>query len=82
MYDYHHYNSPKKGNRHIYAYGEKYDSLAYCGFIHADNRRQAQTVLNAHNQAWGDDNILLQYSEAECRTEMARRERMQNIEKM
>ncbi len=75
MYDYNHYNSPEKGNKHIYAYGDKYSSIQFCGFIHADNRKQAQTVLKAHNRAWGDDNILLQYSDAECRAEMARREK-------
>lgn len=74
MYDYDHYNSPEKGNKHIYAYGEKCTSLKFCGFIYADNNTQAQTVLNAHNRAWGDDNILLPYSETECRTEIARRE--------
>lgn len=53
MYDYNHYNDPAKGNKHIYAYGDKYESLEFCGFIHADNAGQAATVLNAHNRACG-----------------------------
>lgn len=74
MYDYNHYNNPEKGNKHIYAYGEKYESLGYCGFIHANNRTQAQTVLNAHNKAWNDYScVLFDYSEAECRAEYNRR---------
>lgn len=39
IYDYNHYNDPKKGNKHIYAYGESYSSMEYCGFIHADTKR-------------------------------------------
>ena len=75
IYDYNHYNSPEKGNKHIYAYGAKYESLQDCGFIEADNKRQAQTVLNAHNKAWDDYNsILLDYTETECLAEIARRE--------
>lgn len=41
IYDYNHYNDPKKGNKHIYAFGERYESIEYCGFIHADTKRQA-----------------------------------------
>ena len=52
IYDYNHYNDPKKGNKHIYAFGERYESIEYCGFIHADTKKQAQTVLNAHNRKW------------------------------
>ena len=25
IYDYNHYNDPKKGNKHIYAFGERYE---------------------------------------------------------
>lgn len=78
IYDYNHYNSPEKGNKHVYAYGQKYESLQDCGFIEADNKRQAQTVLNAHNKAWDDySNILLDYTEAECKTEIERRTKLQ-----
>ena len=75
MYDYNHYNSPEKGNKHIYAYGERYSTISYCGFIHADNRVQAQTVLNAHNKAWNDYSciILDEYTEQQCRAEYNRR---------
>lgn len=76
MYDYNHYNDPAEGNKHIYAYGEKYETIEFCGFIHADNIRQAQTVLNAHNRAWNDySNMLLEYSEKECIAELERRKR-------
>ena len=51
IYDYNHYNSPEKGNKHIYAYGKPYDSIEYIGFIYADTKAQAKTVLNAHNRA-------------------------------
>lgn len=73
MYDYNYYNDPAKGNKHIYAYGDKYESLEFCGFIHADNAGQAATVLNAHNRAWGDNNIFLNYTEQQCRAEYNRR---------
>lgn len=75
MYDYNHYNSPEKGNKNIYAYGEKHSTIEHCGFIHADNRVQAQAVLNAHNKAWNDfDSILLdEYSVEMCRREYKRR---------
>lgn len=74
-YDYNHYNSPEKGNKHIYAYGGRYQSIEHCGFIHADNRAQAQAVLNAHNKAWNDyESILLDYDERTCRAEYQRRE--------
>lgn len=73
MYDYNNYNSPEKGNKHIYAYGAEYESLNFCGFIRADNKRQAMTVLRAHNRAWNDNNVLLDYTEAECNAEYNRR---------
>ena len=73
MYDYNHWNDPKIGNKHVYAYGERYESLSACGFIHADNIEQAKTILYAHNNSWGDENILLPYSESECRAEIERR---------
>ena len=59
IYDYNHYNDPKKGNKHIYAFGECYESIEYCGFIHADTKRQAQTVLDAHNRKWDDYGCIL-----------------------
>nr|DAF88451.1 MAG TPA: hypothetical protein [Siphoviridae sp. ctdHi7] len=78
IYDYNHYNDPAKGNKHIYAYGGRGESIEFCGFIHADNRTQAQTVLNAHNRAWNDyENILLDYDERTCRAELQRRESAQ-----
>ena len=78
IYDYNHYNDPAKGNKHIYAYGSRYQSIEHCGFIHADNRAQAQTVLNAHNKAWNDyECILLDYDEQTCRAEYQRREAKQ-----
>lgn len=74
IYDYNHYNDPKKGNKHIYAYGESYSSMEYCGFIHADTKRQAQTVLNAHNRKWDDYGcVLLDYTEEQCKAEIERR---------
>lgn len=75
IYDYNQYNSPEKGNKHIYAYGEPWDSIEYIGFIYADTKAQAKTVLNAHNRAWDDYNVLLNFSEDEIRAEYARREK-------
>lgn len=74
MYDYTHYNSPEQGNKHIYPFGERYDGLDYCGFIQADNKKQALTVLRAYNRVWNVKCILLDYAEEECRTEYRRRE--------
>lgn len=83
IYDYNHYNSPDKGNRHMYAYGKPYDSIEYIGFIYADTKVQAKTVLNAHNRAWNDCDFLLDFSEVELRAEYARRkkeyEQKQNV---
>ena len=45
IYDYNHYNDPKKGNKHIYAYGEPYSSIEYCGFIHADTKGRHKLYL-------------------------------------
>lgn len=74
IYDYNHYNSPEKGNKHIYAYGAPYDSIDYIGFIFADTRAQAKTVLNAHNRAWDDfSSVLLNFSEEEIKQEYERR---------
>lgn len=75
MYDYYHYNDPyTKGNKHIYAYGEEYESLEFCGFIYADTKSQAQKVLEANNKAWCSDCILLDYTEKEVKEELKRRE--------
>ena len=75
-YDYYNYNDPAKGNKHIYAFGTRYESIKSCGFIHADNLTQARATLKAHNNAWQDyNNYLLDYSEDECITEIARREK-------
>jgi hypothetical protein len=83
IYDYNHYNDPKKGNKHIYAFGECYESIEYCGFIHADTKRQAQTVLDAHNRKWDDYGcILLDYTEEECKAEIERRAKKKGKEKL
>ena len=47
IYDYNHYNDPKKGNKHIYAYGESYSSIGVLRVYTRRYKRQAQTVLNA-----------------------------------
>lgn len=48
--------------------------MEYCGFIHADTKRQAQTVLNAHNRKWDDYGcVLLDYTEEQCKAEIERR---------
>lgn len=73
IYDYYHYNSPEKGNKHIYAYGWDGASLSSCGFIEANTRAQAQTVLNANNRTWDADCVLLDYSEEQIRAEMEQR---------
>lgn len=78
IYDYNHYNDPAKGNKHIYAYGGLGQSIEFCGFIHADSRAQAQTVLSEHNRAWNDyENILLDYDERTCKAELQRRKSAQ-----
>lgn len=83
IYDYNHYNNPSKGNKHIYAFGERYESIEYCGFIHADTKRQAQAVLNAHNRKWDDYGcILLDYTEEECKAEIERRAKKKGKEKL
>lgn len=45
IYDYNHYNDPKRGNKHIYAFGERYESIEYCGFIHADTKDRLKLYL-------------------------------------
>lgn len=73
-YDYNHYNAPEIGNKHVYAYGSgNYTPLSWCGFIYADNKTQAKKVLRAHDRAWHDNNMLLNYTEEHIYAEIERR---------
>ena len=75
MYDFYNYNDPlTKCNKHVYAYGEDENvDLTNAGIIHADNKKQAQTVLNANNRAWIQDNILLDVKESDIIKEYEKR---------
>lgn len=67
------YNPPEVGNKNVYAYGEKYESLSHCGFIHANTKAQAEQCCRIGNEQWGEDNVILDYTKEECEQEIERR---------
>lgn len=78
IFDYYNFNSPEKGNENIFAYGDEFESITSCGFIHADTKTQAQIVLKANNKVWKSDCKLKHFTTEECKKEIERRREEQN----
>jgi hypothetical protein len=70
------YQYHKDENKYIYSYGKPDDFIKNCGFIRANNKREAEECVSLLRRQWSEPNyiILSKVSAEDYQKEIARRE--------